>query len=68
MIKPGDIVISKYGVMHTVATVDEEGWLYFVEGKQISKIPADGWRVIDIEEALENATSVLEYVWTRKGE
>lgn len=46
MFKVGDIVKSEFGVMHTVAYVDDK-YLYFVEGNGIYAVennPAD-WTI-----------------------
>lgn len=59
--KIGDIVKSKYGVMHTVAYVNDEH-IYFVEGKAIIEVdnePND-WEIcykgelFDFSEVLDN--------------
>lgn len=51
MFKIGDVIKSKWGVMHTIAYIDEK-IIYFVEGNAIYGVEnkSDEWELVDKEE------------------
>ena len=53
-IKVGDVIKSKFGVMHTVANVDEK-YIYFVEDKVIYRVDnnTNDWEIVDKKELFE---------------
>lgn len=61
-IKVGDVVKSKFGVMHTVAHVDEK-YIYFVEDKVIYSVEnnTNEWKVLDKKELFKVKKANKDY-------
>lgn len=61
-IKVGDVVKSKFGVMHTVAHVDEK-YIYFVEDKVIYSVEnnTNEWKVLDKKELFKVKKADKDY-------
>ena len=53
-IKVGDVVKSKFGVIHTVAHVDEK-YIYFIEYEVIYRVEnnTNDWEIVDKKELFE---------------
>lgn len=61
-IKVGDVIKSNFGVMHTVAHVDEK-YIYFVEDKAIYRVEnnTNDWEIVNKKELFEVKKASKDY-------